>query len=405
MTQRTEAFAMTASQGNDDAIHEFLLSPEAYAERPKRVDMKETHISWVYLTDRYVYKRKKPVKFEFLDFSTLPRRKSYCEREVELNRRFSPDVYLGTVPVSSTKNGFQLKPGNNQVEWLVKMRRLDESKTLESLIQNEQLTPLLIEQLSKPLTGFYASAAPAMLRSEAFLRSLKHHILANQEDIVGRLSDSEATIQFVTNAQLRSLSLESDYFMQRVADGRVVDGHGDLRPEHIYFRRGQPAIIDCVEFSAEYRTNDVIDELSFLAMECDRLGNQEIGRAILEEYLSTCNDDIKPFLVAFYKCYRACVRAKVAVLRAGQSTQEKSASLMELAAEYLRLAQTYASSLGPKLILMVGGLSGTGKSTISKQLSEQLSAELLQTDVIRRELDIRKRREWKVHRKRSATHL
>jgi len=375
---------MTTAVGHSKAVHEFLLSTQAYPEQTSNVELKETHISWVYLTDRYVYKQKKPVQFEFLDFSTLELRKKFCEQEVALNQRFSPEVYLGVVPVSVNSAGYQLKPGANVVEWLVKMKRLDETTTLENLIQNEQLTRTQIKRLSERLTDFYTGQAPAMLRSNDFLQSLRHNILANRNDLLIALPQKEALVQFVTNAQLRCFSLEAEAFVQRVADGRVVDGHGDLRPEHIYYRLGKPVIIDCIEFNEEYRTNDVIDELAFLAMACDRLGNHEVGKSI--EQLMSSSEDSQPFLAFFYKCYRACVRAKVAALRATQSVGEAQAQSKQLAQEYLELARSYAERIGPKLVIMVGGLSGTGKSTLAGALRDALSAELMQTDVIRKEL-------------------
>lgn len=377
---------MTTAVGHSKAVHEFLLSTQAYPDRPSHVELKETHISWVYLTDRFVYKQKKPVQFQFLDFSTLELRKQFCEQEVALNQRFSPEIYLGVVPVSLVAGHYQLKSGANAVEWLVKMKKLDENNTLENLIRTQQLTPRQIKRLAERLTDFYTGQAPAMLRSNDFVQNLRNHIQANRNDLLIALPQHESLIQFVTNAQLRCLSLETDAFVQRVADGRVVDGHGDLRPEHIYYRRGQPAIIDCIEFNEEYRTNDVIDELAFLAMECDRLGNHDIGQSIEQAYLKSSSDDSQPFLANFYKCYRACVRAKVAALRANQSANNAQAQARQLAQEYLQLARNYAEKMGPKLVIMVGGLSGTGKSTLASALRDVLSAELLQTDVIRQEL-------------------
>lgn len=365
-------------------VHEFLMSPAAYPEKPAQVELKETHISWVYLTDRYVYKQKKPVRFEFLDFSTLELRRQYCEQEFVLNQRFSPEVYLGVVPVSVKNGTYQLKKGDIVVEWLVRMKRLDESKTLENLIRSEQLTGVQVQRLSNRLTDFYACQAPAVLRSCEFVQSLQRHILANRNDLLIALPELEATIHYATNAQLRCLVLECDQFLQRVVDGRVVDGHGDLRPEHVYFQRGQPAIIDCIEFNPEYRTNDVVDELSFLAMECERLGNYEVGEAIIANYLAASVDDPKSFLVLFYKCYRACVRAKVAALRATQANGSSQVGERQLATAYLELAKTCAMQIGPRLVILVGGLSGSGKSTLASAIRDSLSAELLQTDVIRR---------------------
>lgn len=372
---------------HSNRIHEYLLAPSAYPDKPTQIEVKETHISWVYLTDRHAYKQKKPVAFEFLDFSTLDRRKHFCEQEVMLNRRFSPEVYLGVVPVSCDSTGeYRLAPGKDVVEWLVKMRRLDETSTLENLIVSNQLTEQRVEQLSKCLTGFYSTQAPAMAVSDEFLARLRHHVLANCNDLMISLTGAEDSIQFSTNAQLRYLTLESDYFVQRVADGRVVDGHGDLRPDHIYFQWARPLIIDCIEFNSEYRINDVVDELAFLSMECDRLGNHEVGRALLASYLRSGNDDPRPALSTFYKSYRACVRSKVAALRAAQSVGKEKTRPLQRSRGYLELAMRYAVDLGSKLVIMVGGLSGTGKSTLAAALQEPLSANMLQTDVVRKDI-------------------
>ena len=370
-------------------VHEFLLSPHAW-QNSSRVELKETHISWVYLTDRFVYKQKKPVKFEFLDFSTLEQRRHYCEQEIELNRRFSPEVYRGLVSVSVNKDGdYRLgatQGGGQVVEWLVKMVRLDETATLDSLVRSNSLSQSQLARLSQWLTEFYSTQAPAMLRSDDFQRTLRHHIQANRRDLLSCLPGSEPRVQFVTHAQLRCMFLESEYFSQRVADGRVVQGHGDLRPEHIYYHRGKPAVIDCIEFSEEYRTNDVVDELAFLSMECDRLGNRNVGRVLLSAYLAAGTDDARPFLTHFYKCYRACVRAKVTALRLAQRSPADGAEPPTTVHEYLDLAHDYAERFSPRLVIIVGGLSGTGKSTLARALSDALSAEILQTDLIRNEL-------------------
>ncbi len=370
-------------------VHEFLLSPKAYPEKPQRVELRETHISWVYLTERYVYKQKKPVTFEFLDFSTREKRQYYCDQEVKLNRRLSPEVYLGVVPVSTDPHGnLQLKPGDEVVEPLVKMVRLDESSTLEATIRNDTLTALQIQRLSNMVTRFYTAQAPAMLRSSQFIDGIQQHIIANGNDLLTTLPQANYAIRRISNSQLRCLRLESDYFIQRVADGRVVDGHGDLRPDHIYFQRGKPAIIDCIEFNPEYRTNDVVDELAFLTMECDRLGNHDVGESIMNAYLEASNDTPAPFLSSFYRSYRACVRAKVAALRATQEglPDTTKTAATELAQDYVQLAKRYTAEFGKPIVIMVGGLSGTGKSTLANALRSTLYGELLQTDVIRNEL-------------------
>jgi predicted kinase len=179
--------------------------------------------------------------------------------------------------------------------------------------------------------------------------------------------------------------LRREDLIDRVRDGRVVDGHGDLRPEHIYID-GSPKIIDCIEFSSEFRTIDVADELAFLTMECERLDAEWVGQKILEQYCQTSNDRIGQSIVDFFKCYRACVRAKVSALRSQQVSGLEGQELLGNCNTYLRLADRYAEQLGPPALFVVRGLSGTGKSTLAAALSESLGCDYLQTDILRRQL-------------------
>ena len=196
--------------------------------------------------------------------------------------------------------------------------------------------------------------------------------------------DIEA-VKRVYAGQLRVLTLAPEWLENRACDGRVVEGHGDLRPDHIYFQPG-PIVIDCVEFNSELRQLDVLDELSFLAMECDIRQAGWIGRHILERYDQTNGDHPPEGLLSFYKCYRATVHAKVAALRAEQHPADPQASEWSLARQYVQLADTYAAGLGPPLLVVLRGPAGCGKSTLAGALSDTLGLECLQTDTIRREL-------------------
>jgi predicted kinase len=187
------------------------------------------------------------------------------------------------------------------------------------------------------------------------------------------------------SAQRRFICVAREVLGKRARDGRIVDGHGDLRPEHIYFAPS-PRVIDCLEFSEELRTIDVADELAFLAMECDQLGATWVGEQILRTYCEINSDQVAPELVEFFKCYRACVRAKVNALRSRQVSESAAASLTETCNAYLRLADRSAVRLGPPLLLIVRGLSGTGKSTLAAALAESLACGWLQTDELRRQL-------------------
>ena len=210
------------------------------------------------------------------------------------------------------------------------------------------------------------------------------HCEANLTDLLGCQGPAqEPIIRRVQGAQKRYLALRKNLFYDRVRDGRVVEGHGDLRAEHIYME-SPPAIIDCVEFSKELRQVDVLDDLSFLALDCQRLGNSEIGRHVLEAYQQASNDDPPSTLIAFYKCYRACVRAKVAALRAAQADETQKNQFVRQNHQYLNWADYYAAQLGLPALVITGGLIGSGKSTLATHVADALGAELISTDQLRR---------------------
>lgn len=186
-------------------------------------------------------------------------------------------------------------------------------------------------------------------------------------------------------AQLRFMAMEHQQFEKRVCDGRIVHGHGDLRPEHICLEN-EPVIFDCIEFSDELRQVDVADELGFLAMECDYLGADRLGQEILDVYKQISSDNLATELTNFYKCHRACVRAKVAALVAEQVVSPHDHDAHERSLAYLNLADRYAAQLGPPTAIVVCGLMGSGKTTLATTLANLLGSDYLSTDAIRREL-------------------
>ncbi|MFC1758622.1 AAA family ATPase [Planctomycetota bacterium] len=378
---------MSATNCMSAEVVAFLSRRDAYSDGPTHVEIKETHISRVFLSKKYAYKLKKPVRFDFLDFSTLAMRKQACENELQLNRRLAPNVYLGVVPVCRAQNGtFNIGGTGEPVEWLVKMRRLDDARTLLAAIDAGGPSPEQSSSLASRLADFYIGQAPAVVKSEEFTASLLNHIEANRTELLRRLPECAASIAFSYSAQTRFVYLLLQCLTDRVCDGRIVDGHGDLRPEHIYFEK-EPIVIDCIEFNDEYRNNDIVDELAFLAMECDRLGCEHLGETILQEYFLASGDQPDASLVAFYKSYRASVRAKVALLRGEQQPAwEDGPRRIDSVLSYLQLAERYSQLLGPRVVLSVGGLMGSGKSTVASYLAEQLRATVLRTDVIRNEL-------------------
>jgi aminoglycoside phosphotransferase family enzyme/predicted kinase len=373
------------------STHEFvadwLSQPQNYPHHPDRVEQIQTHISQVFLAGGFVYKLKKPVRYDFLDFSTVSAREHACQEEVRLNRRLAADIYLDAVPLILGPEG-ELRFGGagEVVDWLVVMRRLPTELTLDVLHRRGRLQAEHIDRLVAVLVAFYRSLHSVDLAAEAYRDRFLAHVLANRRELLAaRHHLPSAMVQRSCGFQLQLLRLQPERFDERIRAGQIVMGHGDLRPEHICF--SEPiAIFDCIEFNAEFRTVDVADELAFLAAECDFLGAAWVGPQILARYQAQSGDRLPEVLWDFYRSYRACVRAKVAALRADQLQGEPQVAAAAEAQRHLNLADQYAANWHSPLLLAVGGLAGTGKSTLAAALAEALGADLLRTDVIRREL-------------------
>lgn len=383
-----------------DELVQFLRRPDAYPESTPHVECVETHISWVFLTDRHAYKLKKPVKHDFVDFSDVELRRAACQREVQLNRRLAPAVYLGVVPVTRDRRGRLHLGGPNggpsggpgvglgtPIDWLVHMRRLPADKSLDALLRAGRLDAADVEHLAERLVRFYRELPPLPVKTEAYRQAIQTHVSNNFRELLRAEHQlPKGTVWRPHAAQLRLLKLYPALWDARVCDGRVIEGHGDLRPEHVYFVP-QPVLIDAIEFNAELRQIDVLDELGFLAMECAALDAPWVGRQVLDRYMTATGDAPAEILLRFYEAYRACVRAKVHALRAAQEKPLDAQSDRDRAAKYLSWANASLAEWSTPLLLVVHGLSGTGKSELATRWADALGCELLQTDSLRRELD------------------
>ena len=322
-----------------------LRQPGAYPGPPPGVDAIETHMSWVFLTPDHAFKLKKPVRVDSLDFGTLARRRFYCMEELRLNRRLAPSVYLDVVPLRLDPRG---APGlwaqGPVVDWLVMMRRLPADRMLDSLLATGAATAGDMRRLAARLAAFYASLPPAVHEPEVYRERLAREIARHE----ARLCDPEFA---VPAAQVRPVCARLRLFLEhrrellaeRVHRGRIVEGHGDLRPEHIWL--GTPlAVIDCLEFSAELRTVDSADELAFVALECERAGAAGLGRELLEQFAAASGDAPAPELIAFYQGLRACVRAGIALWHLKEPRYHGSPVWRDRTAQYLRLATGYAGA-------------------------------------------------------------
>lgn len=367
-----------------EAIVTLLRASDAVDE----VELRETHISQVFLTRDYAFKRKKQVKFDFLDYSTLAARRRQCEAEVALNSRLAGDVYLGALPVMRDAAGKLTLDGDDEpVEWLVQMRRLPDDQRLRSRIEQGVLQPAEIDSIAETLTEFYATTDKPHIAPSQYAEDVWQRIEANHRELsAGEHALPAKTVDRLYRGQARWMIFYRPLLARRAEQGRIVDGHGDLRAEHVYVTP-QPRIIDCIEFNDGFRRIDVADELAFLAMECDGLGAAWVGEQLFAAYRNSSGDDPPECLVAFYKCFRACVRAKVAAIRQVQTTGAGREANRQEALQLLGQAEGYLPAMRTARLVVTWGLSGSGKSTLAAAIAKAIAAVHLQTDLIRRALE------------------
>lgn len=324
-----------------------LMRPETYPEPTARVEAVETHMSWVFLTDRHAYKLKKPVRHAFLDFSTREAREAHCEDELRLNRRLAPDVYLDVVALNADPAGrLAIGGGGEPVEWLVRMRRLPRERMLDVTLGRGAVRDEQIGALAEVLAAFYRGLPPIAMSLAEYRDRLARDIEACRTELGDRAhglpGDSFAE---TADTLLAFVARESDVLAARLAAGRIVEGHGDLRPEHICLLE-RPVVIDCLEFNREFRVLDVADELAYLAMECARLGAAGVGEAIFAACCERMGDRVPPSLVRFYCGYRALVRAKIAAWHTRDAAPDEIEKWRARAREYLALAAGYVQAGG-----------------------------------------------------------
>ncbi len=375
---------------HEQRLVRFLSKPQSYPHFASPVLHRETHVSHVFLAGRFAYKLKKPVRFPFLDASRLSLRRKFCEWELTLNRRLAPDVYLGLIPVIEADKGLRLD-GHERgrvVEWLVHMRRLPEDRMLDQLVAKRAVSRCDMEQVADRLIAFFkrAERSPRISRYGR-PQSVGQLLLGNLrecEPFVGHLLSS-ADSQRLQSAYRQALTLYEAVLCRRVDEGRIVDGHGDLRCENICLNRaGNPAIFDCVEFQPAFRCGDIANDLGFLIMDLEFRNRKDLADILLERYRQKVHDPTFERVLPIYECHRSLVRAKVRGLAWLQHPRTlKGRRMRELAYRHFQLAVEYAKRFSPPRLIVVGGLIGTGKSTLAKQLSADLAAIGLRTDEIR----------------------
>ena len=322
---------------------EFLSRSSAYAQPVTGVIRRETHMSCVFLAGDRVYKLKKPVRFAYLDFSNLGRREGACRAELRLNRRLAPDVYLDVMPLTATPSGLAIGGDGPIMDWLVVMRRLDEAQTLEHAILEHRVEPWQLDRLIAALIQFYRRAERVFLSPAVHLRDWHQSLSDNLRVLLDPgLGLPSGLVRRVATVQRRFLSRQRKALAARLCS--IVDGHGDLRPEHIWL--GDPVrIIDCLEFNPRLRAVDPFDEIAFLSLECDRLGAAWTGKYIRRGVSRGLPDGVSDELFLFYRCNRAMLRARLAIAHLMEPKPRTPEKWPHLARSYLAIAAADAIRL------------------------------------------------------------
>lgn len=324
--------------GLDEKIA-FLGSPAAYAEAAaQRIEQIETHFSYVFLTERHVYKLKKPLSGDRFDFTSCAARRQNAIVELRLNRRLAPGVYLAIVPLTREPGGgLALGGGGAIVDWLIKMVRLPTERMLDRRIRRNDWHYADLQTLGARLAHFFAAAAPVTLAPPVFFDRLRAECrMSRQAFATGDPARRERARRIARHIEA-FITREQPTLLRRLGERRLVDGHGDLRPEHICLGSA-PLIIDCLEFSAALRALDPVDELAFLAMECTRLGAPQIGPILFRHYRRRTGDQPAPALIDFYTAFRALVRARIAIRHLAEQPMRDPTKWPKRADAYLALA-------------------------------------------------------------------
>lgn len=372
-------------------VLDFLSIPSSYPHHPEKVTLVQTHASWVFIASPLVFKIKKPVQLGFLDFGTLELRHEDCERELKLNRRLADQIYLEVTSVNEKDGVLGFGGDGTVLEWVVKMRELDERYLLIRLLKEGTVSVEEFDRVVVKLQQFYATQPlPPQAEQDTAIDRLRMSTDGNfnvAKDFIGRSLTQTVfdTIQHFTN----TFYAEQDALLKsRISDGWIRDCHGDLHLEHIHLTPEAVNIYDCIEFNTRFRYIDVACDIAFLAMDLEFNGHAGLARHLVNRFEELFHDADMKRLMDFYKCYRACVRGKVASLTSnaeGLTTAEKTAKL-ELAKRYYGLALRYAiAGSAPRAFVFMGRIA-SGKSSLAKDFSRLTGWDVLSSDQLRKEL-------------------
>ncbi len=342
--------------------------------------LEETHISWVLIGKKYVYKIKKPVNFGFLDYSSLDKRLEFCKKEIELNRRLAEDMYLKVSAIVKTPDGLEFDKDGEIVDYAVKMKRIPQDGMMDVLIRKNKIKDEHIKSIAEIVAKFHLRAkTDDYIASFGSIETNKKNTDENFEqtrDAVGKYItdfEYEAIKRYTNDFYEKAASV----FKKRIDEKKIRDCHGDMYSKNICIVSDEKIYIyDCIEFNERFRYSDVASDVAFMIMDLENYSRYDLAAAFLRYYKEFSKDETLLDVLGFYKIYRACVRGKIAYF---QENRKEANLYFDLAFGYL------PDEFKPKLILMCG-LSGTGKSVTALNLAKLINAEVLSSDVIRKKL-------------------
>jgi len=369
---------------------ERLKNPALYDPPSGTVTLLETHISAVLLAGDYAYKLKKPYNLGFLDFSTLAARRHFCEAELRLNRRLAPDLYLGVIPITGSIDTPRFGGEGQAIEYAVKMRRFPQEALLSNVLLRNALQAGQLDVLAQRIAAFHDTlpgATPAQPHGTP--DSIHAAACQNFSQIEPLLSAPEDRAQLVRLAQIADtlFAATAPIFLQRKHAGFVRECHGDLHLGNMVLIHGEIVPFDCIEFNDDFRWIDVMSEIAFVVMDLTSRGHPDFGFRFLNTYLEHTGDFAGLKVLRYYLMYRAVVRAKIAAFRATASETPPDSRIQAWQAyrHYMVLTEQF-SRIPPPLLILMHGVSGSGKSTVARDMAAHLPAIHVRSDVERKRL-------------------
>lgn len=378
---------------NNDLLNA-LQQPTFYPHPVKEIKKLETHISWIFLTGDYAYKIKKPVNFGFVDYSTLEKRKHFCEQEVKLNKALTSSVYLDIVTLNKADNGYEINGKGEVIDYAIKMKEFSQENLLDRLLERNELTTDIVDNIAKQVAGFHMKAERAPTDSPygkpETVKAPVTENFAQSRELLNTYHIANATYLL----PLENLEQESESMFkliypvleERKKDGYIRNCHGDLHLGNITLIDGEPVIFDCIEFNEFFRWTDPMADVGFLLMDFFDRGQEEFGMRFLNTYMIYTGDYEGLLILPYYFAYRAMVRAKIQLFSINpKDSAAKRDQYFVRFSNYMHLAQKYFERSQPFLLLM-HGFSGSGKSTLAVRIAEQTKTIMIRSDVERKRI-------------------